>query len=984
MALFDFLRRDDDDENTLRTNPFMRQSGYRVMDAPASLVGPQTSSERSFLQRAAGFLPAARNVVEAVTQPSTAILRAAQKPAVKEAASGIAGAVLQAPQRALTSVALDPAAALTGRVLGRDVEPVFQPTSRFERTIFGEEPIVGAQQRTAESQKQTQQFLASKGVQPDVAAGMSLALAPLAIGGLTAADVGPLGGSGKKTGTEVGKRLISRYGDDAIRALRTLKSGDQRAISLLPKALKNDVIQSTSRLGTGGIDEVLTKYVGSINTERIGVTSKGERVLRSFSKELEAVKGAPVTQKEVLEASRSADLLKNVVSRESSLEQIASIKATRDQLARDLNAGTVTPELIERMRTVSSIAADTGRKLNAFRYTADPSGNIKENLLRQLIRLSDDTDAIVNAAKGVNFDSPTEVSALYRQFVKPKATEIVEEMRYINMLSSPQTHVVNVTSNAIQAGLLAPATRGAEAAVDFVTSLVPGQQREVFFREVPAYVRGSINAFGDAKTQAYNVLTGKKFGQNPDLRYLPTGHWTTSKLQVIPRAMEAMDTFFQSLIKGGESSAQVLRSRLSGVPISEQEVAKRAADLAQYSVFRQGLRPKGQGVALNAIDDVTAAVMNMRKNVPGTKWMIPFIQTPMNILKQGVEYSPLGVLTIPGSEQKKLQVAKTFIGSMVTLAAWEAVSRTDSTWAAPTDPEEKELFYASGRKPYSIRIGDKWVSYSRIGVPAYPIAMAAAAKWNFEQDPDRFDQSTSDKMKQTLLDLSEFFTDQSYVQGIKTMTNLFDEGYEGQSARSQLASGPAKQVIPLSSLVGWVNRNFIDPVYRKAKTSTEQIKATLPILSSQLEAYTTPEGVPSERPGTLFSALSPVAITPAEDKYDERILQEQGARAYWDTLRERSDEEKNHVLQELYANNRSYYSSLLREINWDNLGVTTEERDIYKKGVRNGERAQAIINMLAGIEEKENKNALLRKLYEARIVTDEVSQQLREVLSKEQ
>jgi len=956
MGLFDIFRREEEQEDN---QPSFFSTLAR--SAATKAIGGSNPLLRSAAQRIATSEPAKKTA---------------------EVTTDIGASILRAPGRAITSVGLQPAADILSLIQKRPVSATFTPETRTQKFLFGEEPVVGIGQRAVEAGEKTTKYLESKGLDPIRSRALGLTVAPAAIAGFTALDIAPVGGTGKKGAQEIGERLVSRYGDDAIRALRTIKTGDQRAISLLPKALKNDVLQSTSRLGSTGVDDVLTKYVGSINVDRLNISNKGERVLRSFAKELEAVKGAPLKQAEVLEASRSADLLKTAIPRKKTLELSASIKATRDQIAQDLNKGTVTPELVKNLKNLNSVAADSGRILNSFRYTADPaSSRIKENLLRQLVKLSDDTDQIVQAAKGVDLDNPTEVSKLYRQFVKPKASEIIEEARYINMLSSPQTHVVNVTSNAIQAGLLTPVTRGAEAAVDFATSILTGSDRGVFFKEVPEYYRGAINTFGDAKQQATEVLLGRRFGQNPDLRYLPTGSKLTSKLQIIPRAMEAMDTFFQSLIKGGETRAQVLRSRTLGVPIDEASIAKQASELAQYSVFRQGLKPEGQGIFLNAVDDVTAAVMNMRKTVPGTKWMIPFIQTPMNILKQGVEYSPLGVLTIPGSEQKKLQVARAFVGSMVTLSAWEAVSKMDSTWAAPTDQEEKELFYASGRKPYSIRVGDNWVSYSKLGPLAYPIAMAAAAKWNFEQDPERLDQSTSDKMSQTLFDLAEFFSDQSYVQGIQTLSNLLEEGYEGQAARSQLVSSPAKQLIPLSSLVGWVNRNFVDPIYRKAKSPAEQIKAVIPGLSKELEAYTTPEGVPSERPGTLFSALTPIAITPAVDKYDEELMREQGARSYWETIKDRSSEEKNEILKDLYTNDRSYYTSLLREIKWDKMEITSEEREMYNEGVSNGGRAQSIVNALAGMESKEQKNTYLRRLYEAGILTDKVNKQLKELLS---
>jgi len=101
----------------------------------------------------------------------------------------------------------------------------------------------------------------------------------------------------------------------------------------------------------------------------------------------------------------------------------------------------------------------------------------------------------------------------------------------------------------------------------------------------------------------------------------------------------------------------------------------------------------------------------------------------MNILKQGIEYSPLGITTLPGAANKTEQLAKSMVGSSVLLgASWLAMNGR-TTWATPTSPKEKEAFYASGRQPYSIKIGDNWVSYSKLGPLAYPIAMASSFQW---------------------------------------------------------------------------------------------------------------------------------------------------------------------------------------------------------------------------------------------------------------
>ncbi len=100
-----------------------------------------------------------------------------------------------------------------------------------------------------------------------------------------------------------------------------------------------------------------------------------------------------------------------------------------------------------------------------------------------------------------------------------------------------------------------------------------------------------------------------------------------------------------------------------------------------------------------------------------------------------IEYSPLGGATIKGSKDKTEQLAKTLIGTIVTALAAYIISKTESTWEMPIGSKEKELFISSGRIPFAIKLGGTWYSYNRLGPIGFPIAIAAASKWYFSENP---------------------------------------------------------------------------------------------------------------------------------------------------------------------------------------------------------------------------------------------------------
>ena len=128
-------------------------------------------------------------------------------------------AIVQAPQRALTSVALEPAVGILSLVTGKKVEPVFQPKGKLQEAVLGKEPIKGVFQRVSEAIPVSKRIARGAGLPEDVSTGAALALAPLVIAGFTAADVTPVGGAGKQAAKKVGKEIAEEAGEALLKKI---------------------------------------------------------------------------------------------------------------------------------------------------------------------------------------------------------------------------------------------------------------------------------------------------------------------------------------------------------------------------------------------------------------------------------------------------------------------------------------------------------------------------------------------------------------------------------------------------------------------------------------------------------------------------------------------------------------------------------------------------------------------------------------------
>lgn len=490
---------------------------------------------------------------------------------------------------------------------------------------------------------------------------------------------------------------------------------------------------------------------------------------------------------------------------------------------------------------------------------ATQEAGLADKLARKLFGIktpkltSDDAAQITDLMKKANATESEEVKAQYvkqaLEVINDKipygVSELIDMFRYNNLLSNPLTHLRNFTSNALQTFLTRPLTKA-------VSGDVKGAYK---------YYGGLYKGWDEAVSDASKAFKGQIPLEKPDIQGLRQAK--APRILTVPtRMMEASDKFFQGLIRNAE--------------IAGGKTADEASQIAKYSLFRTMLDPTGektgQGYLLRGIDKATQGFTQFGKKFPAVRWFVPFIQTSMNIVKQWLEYSPAGVLTIPGARDRSEQVAKTLIGSTVTMLTAKLAFDGRTTWSPPVDSEEKELFYASGKKPFAIRIGNNWVPMQTFGIFGFPIALAAAAK-NYQEDSrTALTDSQMEKLSKTLLSQVEFFSGQTFMEGLGNMVSLV-KGDKEYSLPGNIAF-TSTQLIPFTGLASYVSR-LIDPVYRKVEGQTigerftQTIKRGIPFASKTLEPFEKPGGELETR--NITDYIAPYAMGIQEPRYQPAL-----------------------------------------------------------------------------------------------------------------
>jgi hypothetical protein len=604
---------------------------------------------------------------------------------------------------------------------------------------------------------------------------------------------------------------------------------------------------------------------GKLNIERLNVEDK------TVLKDIEAkVKPTIIGNKEVIDMARTAkgtgtltdDKMKKMLAnqlknRQQVVDLTVKFNKAKAEGASEVELGKIILQLADQSTTARQGGTFAGRLLQAQNIMADQSATPMQKILALLDNAGVSKEKYLKDSIKVDWNDPVEVVTFYRKYVPPKMGEMLTEFRYSNMLSSPLTHIVNVTSNAVQTGVVAPVEKTITGVLDWGKSKLTGSERKYYASAGIDYAGGYVKALPQAFKKAMNVLSGKEISIRPDYEHIPTGTKGAFKTFTMPlRALEAMDQFYKTLVEGGVTA----ELRKGPIKVTPTQIASQASKEGNYRLFRQAFDPNGelgQGVVLKTFDKWNVAINHLRK-LPGGNWILPFMQTPTNILKQGIEFSPLGVTTMLGAKSPTEQLSKAIIGTGVFMGAYQLAKNGLVSWEAPSGEKERELYYAAGQQPYSVKIGDKWVSFSKLGPLSYPFAMASALANAEKYNPDK---SKVENISKSITGMLGFFGDQSYVRSIGDFIDAVQGGVNvGASALTSQGANFLGQLIPYKSFQTWLGRT-IDPVYRKANTFGEKLVKDLPVLGSQLQPYTDGAGQPSKRDLPILNAISPYKVT---------------------------------------------------------------------------------------------------------------------------
>ncbi|MBU1046966.1 hypothetical protein KKH36_04295 [Patescibacteria group bacterium] len=237
------------------------------------------------------------------------------------------------------------------------------------------------------------------------------------------------------------------------------------------------------------------------------------------------------------------------------------------------------------------------------------------------------------------------------------------------------------------------------------------------------------------------------------------------------------------------------------------------------------------------------SLQEMAGRSPWMRQIVPFIRTPTNIILDVWDHTPfigkhmqrmkadLDFATHGDASRAAMARGKMAVGKLVWMSAATASMSGLLTGGGPRDTAKKAQMMETGWRPYSFKIGDKYIPYQR--VEPFGTVLGLMADF-FDVIGNHYDDDEAVTQFATAMvsSVAANITSKTYLKGMMDVTNVMHD--PARYAESWIAQQAAAR-LPFSSALGQA-RQMVDPVIREARGVVDAMMNKTPGLSSDLPA----------------------------------------------------------------------------------------------------------------------------------------------------
>lgn len=523
-----------------------------------------------------------------------------------------------------------------------------------------------------------------------------------------------------------------------------------------------------------------------------------------------------------VEITATKVMLQGLMRRMRKLHQEAVKAPTEENIVELRRHAMVTAGVMLKFKNA---AREAGRALNAFRGTAK-TPLAREQETNMLYKLADQgrTNESFVQAMGDLLAEPDD-SKVFDFIMKQRSVgslDMLYEAWINSLLGSPTTHAVNIASNALLNTLMI-GDRFAAAGVGTVRRAMGGKGG-VTLSEANRYALATFPALLEAAQVAGRTLTSgsssdvmqkiapefqpaitadnvneiaRSWGMSPEL--LRQGGVMARGVDILgeyyyrmpSRLLQTEDDFFKTILYRRELHARALDKVQNTPGLTDQE----AKDLYREIIADPEIHAPDVHIA--AVEDarygtlttppgrVGQAVSKVRTELPALRLIMPFLNVINNIVTVGFDHVPVPSYAtgkraiagdIRGREADELlgrYVMGATVMAMAGLGAMGEGPMAERVTGRMTDnPDMLRTLERQGRQPWSVKVGDEYVSIERLAPVAIPWVIGAeiGQAMAYAQDPAEREMLALAGL-QTIM---PFLFEQSVMTGIKDFMEAID------------------------------------------------------------------------------------------------------------------------------------------------------------------------------------------------------------------
>lgn len=527
------------------------------------------------------------------------------------------------------------------------------------------------------------------------------------------------------------------------------------------------------------------------------------------------------------------------------------------------------------------------------------------------------TDDEIKAFGDIEQGDTEAIQNLYEQITKRIADsypstmwEKIVETTKTAMMLNPRTHIRNVAANTVMSPVRSLADRVSAIGQNIVhlinpdfkvtQSLVGGtiEQKkianQIFDEQIKPLLEGG-NKWEDVVENAVRgkqVFSDSKVGtvlRDKTLSGLKTlNNLAGGKLQKLVDSLDegltgsAMENLrrFDYYLLGAVEDDPFVKSNFSNRLASYMKAQgiKTADDIPSEAIqtaYQEALKATFK-------DDnyMTKAFKGIKKDTGKFgEILLPFVKTPANLAKRGIEYSPVGfietLLTSKGKETAEIidELAKSATGTAGIYLGYKLAESGLIQGALSSNTKEREFEKQQGKQAFSINVNGNYYTFDWAQPASIPLVIGVTI-YDAIKESDEENANYLNIAKQAVTASMDSWADLSPLSSLQEILGggEYSSDSFGENVVNAVLDFPQRLIPSVSSATA----KTIDPTVRQtyvkgnpAQTYLNEVKSKIPVLSQDLPAQYNTWGKEKLRQGSTESAAFANYINPGTLGYDQ-------------------------------------------------------------------------------------------------------------------